>query len=562
MANRNRNRTTAGATSPKTPPSTGYSPIKGPTSPSKQPAKNLTNSDPPVKRGNKDAGSAIVGRPKGPNNPDPNKHLTTQTPSRQQKGDVVSRADIQYVPSSESITRFITGDLILPDTIDEAELDNQIGVYDEMLLDPTIAGLRLWTNVNVLTDGLRYEAKQFEPDLGEEEPNKTDVKEADWSRRYVAAAIDRLQYVGNKARGNIMLFLWDLMDGARIPSTIAEATYDTIRTGEYAGNPGIKFLKVKPRRNFNIVLDTMNTFRGIVAIVPGQSLALWSGFIQDVSKLPNAIAEEKLIWFYVDDRCGVPKSLYNPFFGPWLRMLKLYKQFILTAQASAGGKRAVVLGDKAAQQFVNPQTGAPATMEMNASASLQNWNNEGTLVLANGSKPHVFYAQPGALTAFIEGLKMCKREIWTAGTTNDKTAMEGDHGSGLSESKSSDDAQPVIDLIKGKLCIALDGLSFNLLKLAKGEEYAMRYCPKASMERGDIADFPAAGAAWAAIATAEGFTPSQVPAIMKLIGLPPPTVEELDVMMTTWKAKRDPAANPPEPVVAGPKLPVKTAERK
>jgi hypothetical protein len=106
------------------PPATRDSPIPGPKKPSRQP------------------GSDIVQRPKSKQNPDKNRHVTTQTPESYQIGDVVSRADIQYVPSSTTVTRFIRGDLILPQTIDEAEIGQGLDIYDEMLLDPTIAGIR------------------------------------------------------------------------------------------------------------------------------------------------------------------------------------------------------------------------------------------------------------------------------------------------------------------------------------------------------------------------------------------------------------------------------------
>jgi hypothetical protein len=299
------------------------------------------------------------------------------------------------------------------------------------------------------------------------------------------------------------------------------------------------------------VYDTMNTFRGIVAIVPGGSLALWSGFIFDVSKLPNAIAAEKLVMFMGDDRDGIPKSLYNAAYGPWRRLLETYVQWMETEKSMAGGKISVVLGDKAGQQFQDPLTGETISAEVATQRQASQWGNSGVLVLMNGAVPAVHYPGGDSLDGFIESSREFKREIWTALTANDKTSMEGEHGSGLSQDNSADQAQGVIEMLKSKLCIALDGLSFNLLKLARGEEYAMRYCPSASMKKGDAVDFPTAGATWAAIATAEGYTPSQIPEFCKLIGVKAPNEEEMAVIGATWLATQDQKANPPEPVVAG-----------
>jgi hypothetical protein len=518
------------------PPATRDSPIPGPKKPSRQPAKNLTNSDPPQTSGkpSREPGSDIVQRPKSKQNPDKNRHVTTQTPESYQIGDVVSRADIQYVPSSTTVTRFIRGDLILPQTIDEAEIGQGLDIYDEMLLDPTIAGIRLWMNVNTLADGLTYEPADIEPEFGQEEPDPALLKEADWARRYVSAAVKRLKFTDR----DIMLTLWDLLDGARIPHKLAEATYDTFPSGPYAGLPGLASLRTKPRRNYNLVYDTMNRFRGIVAIVPGSTLALWSGYIRDVSKLPGAVAAEKLVYFFADDRDGIPKSLYNAAFAPWARMIDLYADMMQTSGNSAGGKVSIVLGDKAAQQFTDPVTGATQTAEERAQAAASQWGNDGVLILMHGATPTVHYPQANALNTFIEGIKMCKNEIATALTTQAKAIFEGEHGSGLSEDTASEDAEAVITMLKSKLCIALDSLSYNLLKLAKGEEYAQRFCPKASMDKGDVADFPEAGQTWAAICAAEGFTPSQIPSISKMTGLKTPNAAELEILGATWLAQQ------------------------
>ena len=205
-------------------------------------AGKVKQSDPPLRGpGKAQGGSAIAGRPKTPGNPDPNPHLTTGQPAIPQQGTVVSRANIQYVASSLYTNRVIRGDMILPERIDDAELCNSIEIWNEMLLDPTIAGIRLWMNVNTLNDGFSFEPAAFEPDMGQDNPNEADMKEADWAHRYVNYAIKRLKYVDR----DIMLVLWDLLDGARIPHKLAEVTFDTVKYGEYAGLPAIASVRTK-----------------------------------------------------------------------------------------------------------------------------------------------------------------------------------------------------------------------------------------------------------------------------------------------------------------------------
>lgn len=442
--------------------------------------------------------------------------------------------------------------MILPERIDDAELCNSIEIWNEMLLDPTIAGIRLWMNVNTLNDGFSFEPAAFEPDMGQDNPNEADMKEADWAHRYVNYAIKRLKYVDR----DIMLVLWDLLDGARIPHKLAEVTFDTVKYGEYAGLPAIASVRTKPRQNYNLVFDTMNRFRGIVGIVPGGSIAKWSGYIFDVSAIPNAIAAEKCLLFYIDDRDGIPRSLYNSAYAPWGRLMSLYIDLMETSRGMTGGKSAVILSDKAGQVFQDPATGENINAFQAVESQASVWGNNGYLIVPNGVDVKVFFPGGDALDAFVKAIKMCKAEMSVALTTTDKSIMEGEHSSGLSESTSSDDAQPVIELLKSRLCLCLDKLAYNLLLLAKGEEYAQRYCPTSTMKRGDVADFPASGATIAAMGAAGVITPSQWIDICKLGGYRPPSQMEMEKIGLAWLAKQDQAQNPPEPVSASPKEPI------
>lgn len=396
-----------------------------------------------------------------------------------------------------------------------------------MLTDPTIAGIRLWMIVNTLQDGVNF--LPASPD-GDALWSDQDKAEAIASKRYVSSAFHRLQFVDRPLYST----LWNLMDGARIPEKLAEITYDTMTSGEFVGRAGFSSITPKPRGNYRLVYDSMNRFRGVLAIVAGSSLAIFSGYVRDASKFPNVIASEKILMFNADDVDNVPKSLYAGAYAPWARILRMYRQMIETGEASAGGKVAVVLGDKAAQVFVDPVTGEQTTLELNTKSALSQWGNNGTLTLPNGSMPYVFFAQPGALQTFIEAIQMCKREMWTALTTNDKTGMEGNHGSGLSEDKSADNAEPVIDMLKTKLCMCLDKASYQLLKLDRGEEYAQRYCPKASMVKGDKGDFESGGPVLAQLKTAGFLTPSQYETACPLAGIKPPTPEEMTLIGNAW----------------------------
>jgi hypothetical protein len=522
--------------------------IPPPKSPVKQDKKNLTNSDPPstVKRSGKSGGAGLQAKPKSADNPDSNPRATTQTPALSNKSAVVSRSDVQYIASSVAYP-FIRTDIILAGTIDEAEKINGLRIYDDMLLDPTVAGVRLWSLVNTLADGLTVEAAEFEPPIGSEEIDPVDQKEAEWSRRYIKAVIKRL----SRTDRDIFGVMWDLLDGARLPHVIAEVNFDTFKTGEYSGLYFWDSIRPKPRPNYNLIYDEMNTFRGVLGLVPGGSIAKWSGIITDASKLPNVVSPEKLIFFFADDRLGIPKSLWNGIYAPWARLQGLYTDMMETSQGATGGKIAVTLGDKAGQKFTDPTTGEEVTAEMATFNQARQWRNNGVLVLQNGSTPYVFYPQGDALDSFVEAIKMTKAEIAIGLTTNAKSILEGEHSSGLSEDNASDDAEPVIDLLKMRLCLCLDKLFYSTLKLSRGEAYAERYAPTASMKKGDKVDFPPAGTTLSQLVAADALTPSQMPDAAKIVGLKAPTSQEMDLLTQSWQARIgaaiDAALNPPEP---------------
>ena len=482
-------------------------------------------------------------------NPDPKKPLTTETPEPGVARPAVSDPSVNYVAGS-LIYPFIRTDIILAETIDEAEQANGWQIWDDMALDPTLASLQLWYKSNVLMDGLQIDAKKFDPLQGQDLPDEKDTLSAEWARRYMVEIIERLQFVDRP----IMATCWDLLDGVRYPHKLAEVTSDTLKYGEFSGMPGFASIRTIPRANYNLIYDWKNTFKGILGIVPGGSIALWSGIVADASLIPNVVAPEKISMFFADDADGIPRSLWNGIYAPWLRLMESYVQMMRTMGGMAGGKVSLVLGeDNRGQEFKDPATGETVTMIQRGQAALKGWMNNGTLTVGPGSTPMVWFPPGTALDGFLAAIKNFQREAVQVITTNAKALLEGEHSSGLSEDKADDDADPVTVILKSKLCQTLNKLFYNQLKLAKGEEFAQRYCPSASMNKGSAPDFADNGATYAQIMAASACTPSQLPDICALVGIRPPNAAEMVVITKAWNAKMDQIQNPPEPSAQPPK---------
>ena len=471
--------------------------------------------------------------------------VTSETPALRVTPPVVSDPDIKYIASSRQYP-FIRTDIVLPPTLDEAELVNGLQIYDDMAYDPTMAGLQLWAKTNTLSDGLTVEPRELDAPEGQEMPDEADMREALWCRRYVKFALARLERLDRP----LFSILWNMLDGVRLPHKLAEVQFDTIVTGEFAGWPGIHSIRPKPRANYNYVIDEMNTFRGVVALVPGGSQALWSGLIFDASQIPNCISPEKLMTFSMSDRDGDPRGIsgWQGSYQPWARCQQLYMEMMAMAQASAGGKVAIIMGEEQRSTVYNdPVTGKQMSSVTLTATQASQWGNNGILVLNSGSQVNVYYPPSGAFDGFVKGIQEAKREMALGFLTNARAIFEAEHGSKADAETGKDSVDPVKQLLRTRICLMLDRLFFNLVKLAKGEEYAIMYAPRADMNSAQAPDFALNGTTFSQLLEADGVTPSQLSEYMTdKLGVRAPTPNEQALLDAAWKKKLDAKINPPE----------------
>jgi hypothetical protein len=472
--------------------------------------------------------------------------VTSDAPLADTQKPIVSNPAIQYVASTRDYP-FLRGDIVLSGSIDEAEIANGWRIWSEMALDPTAQGIQLWTKVNTLVDGFTIEPRQFLLRAGSESPNDEDVQQALWSAQYVGHVLcDQLEMDDRP----MLSILWDMLDGIREPYKVAEVTYNTLRFGDFKGFPGIKCIRPKPRENYNIVLDEMNNWRGVVGLVPGGSQALWSGFIKDASVIPNCIAAEKLAWFYAADEDGIPRSLWNGMYAPWARLQLTYRDYIDAISASCGAKVSLEMSDdQRGLDFQDPRTGETVSAIEQTRRAAEKWTSSGVLITLPDAKTTVWYPPASMVQGFQSTVKQWQREMCMSIAIDSKAIMEGEHGSGLSDDKSDENADPVISLIQLRVCWLLNRLAFNLLKLAKGREFAYRYSPIAAMGKAATADYPDAGETTAAMFTAKAVFPSQLDSIADKTGVNRPTAAEKVAYTLVWNAQNELAKNPPSPIM-------------
>lgn len=419
---------------------------------------------------------------------------TTLEPIERDRGDVVSRLDTGYIAGTAQYP-FIRSDIALPMTIDDAEREYGIDIYERMKREPILAAIERVIKIVVLADGLTIAPRYSKPE------DQTDAEKMDaWQKseemaEYVRAAIDRL----GKVSRPIMRTLWNLLDAPRLGHKLAEIVYDFIPDGPFAGALGIAEFQTKPRQNYVFVLDERNRFRGVIAKVPGGSIALRTGLVYDVSQIPNAIAPEKLVILTLDDEDGDPRgvSWWRPLWDPWYRKQILKPEHMKTGVQFGGGMISVELPEKAESVSVKDPSGGEirdrgtdgrVTLLASTLWTAQQLRNGGVGVFHNGTTVTVH--TPKADSKFFdESFDMLDREMVTAFLLSARSILEAQHGSKADTDTSADLLDELKMFVRSRLCEVLtDGPFYTLVKNSYGPEMA-QYSPIARMQRTSRPDF-------------------------------------------------------------------------
>lgn len=460
----------------------------------------------------------------------PGEDVTTLIPSVTQRGEVVSDLGISYIAGTTQYP-WLTADIALPQTIDDAELLYGPDIYDRMKREPILGGIERVLKILTLSDGLTVTPSHQQPPITSTDPDaQADFEKADLMAQYVRSVLARLADIDRP----IMRTLWNLMDATRLGHKIAEVTYDTIPDGDFKGRLGIKELRPKPRENYAFVVDEKNRFRGIIAKIPGGSIALRTGVVFDVSQIPNTISPDKLLVLSFDDQDADPRgrSWWRELYDPWYRKQILKPEHLKTGVQFGGGmisvvmpdgKRAELVDDPSGGQIRNAKGGKVTLLDATLWAAAQ-LKNGGVGVFEFGTVIDVH--TPKANSQFFDqSFAMFDREMVTAFLQTARSILEARHGS----KADSESAQDLLDelkmYIRTCICELLTSKLFRTLVInGYGPEWA-KYCPKATMQRTSRPDFAVnatAVAQLAAVFDQLAVTPNQKEYLKtEVAGMPP-----------------------------------------
>jgi hypothetical protein len=410
------------------------------------------------------------------------KKPTAIPPPESGNGPITSQPGRSYVASSTDY-RFYIGDRALSQNIDDVEKDFGIGVngiYSRMLNEPVLAGIVDGLIMSAIEPGMRFSPRFSIDDNHEPTPEQeADAKEACRVADYAQTVIDGLDLSGGSFKG----LLYDLLLAVVYGHRLAEATTRLATTGEFAGYEVLETATVKPRENYAFVLDEMNRFRGVMAIVPGVSLMIRNGFLFDAAQFPNVLPPEKLITVTVGGREGNPqgRSWFRSAYSPWFeKQLGRAEELKYIAQ-HAGGKITGTTPENATSY--DPEK----TPEMEMVDSLSNLSNGGVAAFPYGSQITVHY--PASTTAFGDFADRRDREMTLAVAKQIRATLEAKHGSKADSSTAENQQDKVHNYLRNLLVEAIVKFLRALIRRNLGELAATKYFPVVSMATVNNHDF-------------------------------------------------------------------------
>jgi len=424
-----------------------------------------------------------------------------------------------YIGSSAQYG-FIQVDRALPQTIDDAERDFGDDIYDRMANDAVLGGAEAYLKVLVLSVELNVAPAIEEPRPHEPRERHAEFAKARRAADFCREFLDRLAHTDRP----IHKILWDMLDAVRKGHRLAEIDAEMAPEGILKGRLVPHSIRPKPRHNYAFVLDEYNTFRGVIAVVPGVSIALRNGIVYGLEEIPNAIAPSKLMVLTFGGRDGDPRgqSWFRRAYDPWYRKQIVKPESVKTAVQFGGGMITAIAPEDINQVNVqDPITGKTVHIQAAIQSILQQLSNGGTATFPGGTKLEVH--RPDSNGSYFEDFfDRCDREMVTTFLLSGRAMLEARHGSRADSAASQDVVDDLVQFVRHEICEMLTiGLFRPFVEMNFGADFAQRYTPRATMLKMSRPDFAANATAVAALKTAGYLDPSQLPDIdREILGLP------------------------------------------
>jgi len=411
---------------------------------------------------------------------------------------------------------FIPDPRALPRSIDDAEREFGIDLYDRMRNDPYIDAPLRYLEALVLEDGVPLGNPIPEPCPGSP-PEEFDLYDAGQEATdFCAECLDELDEP-------IETTVESLMRALSHGHELAETTYRLEQGGNYGGRLMPESIRVIPHSNYVLIATPFNKFLGAIAIKPGISAALYAGVIPEPEQQAGFVRREKLV-FVTFRRPGgrlVGQSLVRSAYDAWKRC-QIIKPIELSSLAQFGGESLVITGTPA-DNSAGPRKrtmadGTEQTVDFATWAAdivRAAWQSGGVAVVPGEMKLMTIGGE-GSGDAFERFAQRANREKMVSVLLSARALMESERSS----QADAGSGENVTDVLKRYYRQKIGALLRHqllrpLITLNYGADAARLLTPTCMGGTVGIPDLAAAASAFAALRASGGITAPMIPQVVQ-----------------------------------------------
>jgi hypothetical protein len=412
----------------------------------------------------------------------------------------------------------------LPHYIDDVTRDFGDDVYERMDNDAQVFSCGEILKLNVLSEGYTLRPAVTEAEKG--------------SPEFATEVMDFCTRTLEKLPTPFGQWLYEMLDALKLGSKISEKTWKIEEDGPDRGFWIYRYLKVKPRRTLNFVIDPFNNILGLISMIPGMAIYNRVGPIFDIKHIPNILPREKFAIFTYKARDGDPRgqSIYRPAYDAWWNktqckpeLLKYLARFgspslfgTLPENAEIGAFHAV---DAQGNPIANIPAGDPRLLppEQQMLAGLQAIRSGSAAVAPYGATCTVLNAS-GSAGAFMNAMEYYDKQIAKAILGQTLATEEGEHQARAAAETHKNILDIVLNHVRQQVALMVKkDILYPLVLYRWGKAIADQYCPEVTVGTTSSEDWSTDLSAIATGFSAGVIKPSQLPYLWEKLGLPPAT---------------------------------------
>lgn len=368
---------------------------------------------------------------------------TIKTPAQAPPVQVLSDPLIGYVPGVTD-NPLIAGWRALPQSIDDAERDFGLDIYDRMVNDPIVASVIGGLRRLVMSDG--HKVVSALPKLPKDADAETRAlyDECAEVTEFCNEAVDGLE----RTDRDFYLTLDDMLEALSHGHRMAEVTWRLEDAGKFGGKYTLDGVRTKPRKNFSFVVDEGNRVLGAMTVLAGGMGVLRSGLLGQLAPRDNVLPRDRMFLVTIGARNGDPRgrSLLRSAYNPWKRRQIMDPEEVKFVAQFAGGMITVIAGTQT-EYNVNLPDGT--SKKLQASEYLaqvaSSLGNGGVAAFPPDTTVTVHYPGAGSGESFKIAFARAAREIHMAVATTARAFLEAEKNS----KADADKAENVLDAIVG-----------------------------------------------------------------------------------------------------------------